>query len=172
MNQRIEKLISSLKGTLVGYGLKEEKLLKAIKTNIKITECHLLNSIDLDNDDKVSHRNKRISPSKLKKIYGRKGVTTMLIDASEIGFEEKKLVSKFVYITSDYIYIYNLKDIDKTIKKYKRYHTNIEKIEVGDDYILKIDVTSSKKHFILDKIYFIIDSIIDIIDLISEILIS
>ncbi len=172
MKQKIEKIVLSLKGTLVGYGIKEESILKSIKKNNKISECHLLNSIDLDDKREGSYRQKRIMPKKLKKIYGRKGVKTMLIDASEMFFEEKKLVSKFVYITSDYIYIYNIRDIEKTIKKYKRYHTNIERIKVDSEYILKIDVSSSKKHIFLDKIYFIIDSVVDTIDIISEILIS
>jgi hypothetical protein len=171
MKHKLEEIILSLKGTLLGFGIQEEIFLKAIEKNDDIKECTLLNSITLTKEKGMS-RNRKISPSQLKKRYGENGVNTMLIDDYSLASQEKRMISKFVYITSDTIYIYNIRDIEKTIKRYKRYTGKIETIKVGKEELLKIDATASKNHKWLDKFYFVIDSIIDWVDIISEILTS
>jgi len=168
----MEKILSSLKGKILGFGLTNENYLKIIDKNKKIIECSLLNSIDLDKNKKGFGKNKKILPKKLKKIYGYKNIDTTIINENEIKNLEKKLISKFIYLTKSTIYIYNIEDMDKIIKRYNRYNVKIEKIKTEDNIILKINVTSSKNHKFLDMFYYIYDSFVDFFDMISELLVS
>lgn len=169
---KLEKILSSLKGKLLCFGIQEETYLKRINENKKIVECSLLNSIDLEKSKKGFGQNKKVLPKNLKKIYGYKNIDTIIVNEEEIKLLEKKLISKFIYLASNTIYIYNVEDILKVEKRYKRYHVKIEHIKDGDKIILKIDVTSSKSKKWIEPFYFIYDTIIDFFDIISELLVS
>lgn len=168
----MEKILSSLKGKILGFGIKNEKYLKIIDKNKDIIECSLLNSIDLEKNAKGFGRKKRILPKKLKKIYGYKNIDSIVINQKEMRLLEKKLLSKYIYLTKQTIYIYNIDDIEKVMKRYKRYKIKIEQLKNKDEIILKIDVSGSKPKKILEPIYFIYDTIVDFFDMISELLVS
>lgn len=67
MIKTMEKIIMSLKGNVLGFGIEEVSFLKAIRKNKNIKECGLLNSIDLDKLETGFGKNKKISVKKLKK---------------------------------------------------------------------------------------------------------
>lgn len=168
---KLEKIISSLKGKLLCFGIQEESYLKRINDNKKIIECSLLNSIDLEKRKKFFGSNKKVLPKNLKKIYGYKNIDTIIVNEEEIKLLEKRLISKFIYL-SNTIYIYNVEDKSKVEKRYKRYQAKIEHIKDKDKTILKIDVTLSKLKKWMEPFYFIYDTIIDFFDIISELLVS
>lgn len=165
----MEKILNNLKGRLLAFGITEEKYLKIIDKNKKIIECTLLNSIDLDNNKKGFGKTRRIYPKKLKKLYGYKNIDNILINQKEMFNLEKKLLPKYIYLTKKYIYIYNIEDLEKVIKRYNRYKVKIEKI---NESVLKIDVSNSKSKKILELFFYVYDSINDFFDVISELLVS
>lgn len=172
MIKTMEKIIMSLKGNVLGFGIEEVSFLKAIRKNKNIKECGLLNSIDLDKLETGFGKNKKISVKKLKKIYGYKNIDTLIIDQKKCKYLEKKLRSSWIYLTKGTIYLYHIEDALEVIKKMKRYQVNIEKIVVEEEIILKIDVNEAKPNRLFDKLYFLIDSVSDLIDMISGFLVS
>lgn len=165
--KKLEKLFSSLEGRILCYGIMEESYLICIQKNEKITECFLLNSIDLKKEGKKG-RSKKISPKKFLKTFGKKSIDSLVIRQDKLGGLEKRLLPIFIKIAKSKIYLYQVSNVEKTEKRYNRYR-GVWKDE--GEYI-KVNLKQRKQNWFMDKIYYIEDSCVDIIDTISDFLIS
>ncbi len=163
----LEKLFSSLEGRILCYGIMEESYLICIQENEKITECFLLNSIDLQKEGK-KERGKKISPKKFLKTFGKNSIDSLVICQDKLGGFEKRLLPIFIKIAKSKIYLYQVSNVEKTKKRYMRYRG----VWKEDGEYINVDLKQKKQNWFMDKIYYIEDSCIDIIDVISDFLIS
>lgn len=163
----LEKLFSSLEGSVLCYGIMEKAYLTCIQKNEKITECFLLNSIDLEGAKK-GRKGKTITPKKFMKQFGEKSMDILVINEEVLGGFEKKLLSIFIKITKSKIYLYSLVNLEKTKRRYKRYQGEWKEKE---GYV-EVTISKRKQNRFLDKIYYVEDTLIDFIDTISDFLIS
>jgi hypothetical protein len=163
---KIEKMIPFFKGRVVGIGIEEETILKAIDKNKKITTCDLIDSISLDNDKKG--RTRKISERKIKKCLGKNNTDIILVNDEKIKEEEAHLIPFIMYLAKEKIYLYHIENKTKTLKRYSRYKV---KIEEQEDVII-LEVTNYKMSKVKQKMYFILDFFLDLIDNITELLIS
>lgn len=175
MKTEIIKIIKTLKGNVLGIGLKEEEYLKEIDNNKLITECNLLNSIDLDDDDDSKcKRNKRLNIRSIKKKFKKKRVNYIIVNSKEVEEYLRTFIKDSVYINQNIIYMYIESDIDYEyiIKKYKRYNVKVNVIKHNNGVILKIDTTNSKNKPFKDIFYYCYDTVEIIFNLISDFLAS
>lgn len=165
----MKKIINSLKGNLLGFGIQDEEILKSIDKNKNIVACDLINSISIDEDGKG--KNKKVNIKKLKKIYGYKKVDNIIIDSTKMKNDEKRLISTYIYLSKDSIYLYNVTDLDKLKRRYFRYNVKISIIENDETKVL-VNAKDAKPHKVFDKLYYIIDFFTDLFDTITDLLIS
>lgn len=165
--KQIVTLISNLKGSILGFGIQEKEILESIEKNKKIIECNLLNSIDLDRKGK-GRFTKNVSLKKIKKKFGYQKIDTTIIHEKELKKNSPKVLFTLLYVTKSKLYIYEMSDIDETLKKYKRYTNKIKK---RDGY-LEIDIEGLKLPWIKRVIYNFIDNVNRILDLITDLLTS
>ena len=163
----LEKLFSSLEGRILCYGIMEASYLTCIQKNEKVTECFLLDSIGLE-DGVKGGKSKKISPKKFLKKFGKKSMDVLVVREDRLGSLEKKLLPIFIKITKLKIYLYQIPNVEKVKKRYKRYRGIWKERE---EYI-EVDITKAKQNWFMDKIYYLKDCCMDSIDAISDFLIS
>lgn len=164
---KIEAKIPFLSGSVLGFGIKEEKILKAIEKNKKIIACDLIDSISLSKDKK-NGSSMRLSYHKLRKRYCNKKVDFIIVNENEMNLLEKKLLSFYIDACSNSIYIYGDYQLEKIRKRFKRYNASIKE----DDSVLVIDTSLSKHNKLKDPFYYVFDLLNDLIDLITDFLVS
>lgn len=165
--KKIESMIPFLKGGVLGFGIKEEEVLKAIEKNKKILACDLIDSISLDKEKGFGFRNK-ISFRKLRKKYCNKKVDFILVNETEMKLLEKKLLPFYVDACLDSLYIYGDYNQEKVLKRLKRYNVEIKK----EDSILIVSMKDSKHNKFKDKFYYIYDCFSDFFDMLTDLLVS
>jgi ribosomal protein L7/L12 len=164
----IEHLFSSISGKIICYGINFEKYLQLINENEKITECLLINSITLKSDSKKVSRSKTITAKQINKKFSKNIVDYIVVNEEEIGYLEKKLIPIFIKSARNKIYLYNVTNKEKTLKRYKRYGLEIKEYK---DYV-EISNLNIKTNIIKNKIYYLKDMLVDLCDAISEFLTS
>ena len=163
----LEKLFSSLEGRVLCYGIMETSYLACIQKNEKITECFLLDSIDLERGGKGG-KGRKISPKKFLKKFGKKSMDILVVREDVLGSLEKKLLPIFIKITKAKIYLYSVVHVEKTKKRYQRY----KGVWKDKKEYVEIDLTWVKQNWLKDKFYYLEDCCIDLVDAISDFLIS
>ena len=168
INKYLEDIIKKLDGFLIGIGFQDEKLLKHIEKNKKITECYLLDCKSNDSDEgKVS----KIRIGRLRKKFKKNKPDYIIYNIESIKEYKDKFVYDSLYLTNKRIYIYNQNnqvDASAVIRRYKRYG-RVEVIKCSDGVIYKIEQTKklTKRNEFFNKNK---DNIISLGDFISNLL--
>lgn len=159
--------LKTLKGSLIGIGFEEEKLVNTIDKNNKITECNLLDCFCPDDDEgKV----KKIRLGRLRKKFKKKKPDYIIYNLESIKDYKDKFVYDTVFLTKKEIAFYTKEKLDTSsiVRRYKRYGLT-EIIECSDGIIYKVNnlkkITKTNEIFNKTK-----DNIIGAFDFISNLL--
>ena len=169
MNKKLISIIKKLTGSLVCYGITDEKIADAIDNNDNIYDCDLLNS---DYSSGGDGKNNNIMIKSIKKRYRKNKVDYMIINLDEVDSYIRKVVVDSTYVAKKNIYIYgtNNDNVLDIVDKYKRYNLKIIKNDYKDGYIVSIDITDLHSNKLKDFIYYFNDTLIYIIDKIGDII--
>jgi ABC-type xylose transport system substrate-binding protein len=175
MKDEIIKIINESKGTLLGIGLNDEKILDAIEDNDNIHTCYLLSN-DTPKDKNFyffkKGRNKVINIKKIKKYFKKKSLDIIICNYSIIKKFMNSFIYNSIYLNNKTLYIYSNENLEKELKKYQRYTNDVKIKKIDDMYLLTINNENTKNSIIKDTKYKIIDFWTNLIDNITDLLIN
>lgn len=170
MNESLNKIIKSIKGNVLLVSVNNQYVLDAVYKNKNLIDIY-----NLDRTRFFSKPKKQTESVKLRKLKKRfkSGLDYMICDVNGINIDLRRvLYNTYTIIGKEIIYygIYDEYDVDRIIKKYKRYNCKVEKKMYGDSFILRIKVNDIKvTKLFLHKIG---DTFEDIIEGIGNLLMS
>jgi hypothetical protein len=164
--QELINLSKKISGSLIFIGSENKQLLDSLSKNKNITKIDVLSSITTKKS-KGKGENKIVSIYSFRNIFKKKKTDTLIYDYEMIVPYLKRFVRDSIYTIKNDIYIYNVKNEDALIKKYKRYN-----VTVNNGEILHISCKKAKNNFFKDTYYFIIDTFNNAFDLISDFLVQ
>jgi len=121
------------------------------------------------------HRGKIVSIKRIRKIFKKKRIDYVLCNIEDIGKFLRTFIRDSVYINKNKLYIYGAKkDIDLELieKRYGRYNTKIEVLELDNQLLIIIDNSKAKNNKFKDFFYNISDICYYLVNLIGDILIN
>lgn len=160
------KITKKISGSLIFIGSEDKKIINSLNNNKNLTKVDILNNIS-NKKSKEKGKTKTISIYKFRKIFKKKKTTTLIYDYEMMKTYLNRFVKDSIYTIKDDIYIYNVKDKELIIKKYKRYN-----VIINENEVLHINCKNAKTNLIKDTYYLIIDTINNIFDLISDFLVQ
>lgn len=168
----LEKIIHDINGKLVWIGLNDEYLMNKVASNKKIIYCDLLNGISPKGKGQ-GRGEKTLCIKDFRKYFKKKNIDCFISDIKDIDKLLPRFIPDSVYITSKTIYIYgDLKyDYERILTRYKRYSKGVSLNIYEPFFLIKVDVSKSKNHFMKDKLYFVYDNILNFFDMISDLII-
>lgn len=166
--KKINDIIKQFNGNVLGIGL-DEKILKQLNKNNKITECNLLNNVTKGKGYGFS---KTIKIKKIRKYFKKKSVDFILCNYEVMSKYLNSFVKNSIYLNDFKIYYYGDCDVDKLIKRYSRYDTKINVYKEKEFYILEIDCSNAKNKILKEKIYSVVDLVDSAIEVIGDILMN
>lgn len=177
--KRILEDIKNFKGNVLCIGVTDKKILSSLKKNSKIGIYELSRDkptrlFGHKNRVKI-HKGKTIRIKKFRKLFKKKSIEYLIIDLNSIFDHYKFVASNSVYICRKKIYIYGNSDyIDAKLvaKKFERYKTTIERIQIHNEYLVVVDCSKAKYSFFKEKFYLIVDTFHNLGDMISYFLTS
>lgn len=172
INSHLKSYVREIEGSLLGIGIKENKILELIEENNKILNCDLLNSNNIHSKDGKGKRMKTISIKKIRKVFKKKRFDYIIANSEELKKYFKTFVRDSIYINKKKIYIYvdNEYDFSRLETMYKRYNAIMKVEKCKDGNILIIDTSKSKDHKFKNKFYYFFDTIYDVFDNIGDFL--
>ena len=173
VEKELIKIIKKMNGSVICFGVYDEKILDIIKNNKAILNCDIytLKDVNILSSEK-SGRNKNFNINKLTKRYKKKNNNYIIGNIQELHRYKKTFVRDSVYINEDEIFLFSEDDYDfeDIIRMYKRYNAQIDLIKLDNGVILKINVKNIKVSKLKCKWYSFIDSIISIYNAIGDLL--
>lgn len=153
-------MTKKLFGRLLLIGTFDEKFLKNVSENNKITYCdHLGEGEGVES----SFFSEVVNIKKIRKRYKKKSFDFIVVNYDDIKNYTKYFVKDSIYLCNGLVYIENY---DKSIiKKYKRYEVKIEEKKE-----LVIHVKNAKTKFVKDRVYYVYDTINNLLDYLSAFL--
>lgn len=172
VNNQLIKIVKNLEGTLLGFGIEDDKVLDTISENPNITECNLLNLEGVSDDTSSEGKKlKYISIRNLRKKFKKKKTNIIIASDEEVKFFYTNFIKDSIYLANQEIYLFfQSKDCETVIKRYERYHTKVERISCSDGVILRIDVSKVKSTKMRDTRWDIVDKISNVVDIITDIM--
>ena len=177
MKNELKKIINKLENNVLSIGL-DSNLCEELNNNIKINNLDVIDFVSKrvgrKNILKRKDKSKKINIKKLKKIYKKKSVDYIICNYDVIKKYIRYFIKDSIYMNNNTLYFYgtDVKIVNDIEKKYKRYNVNIKTKIYSNYFIIEIDNSKSKNHFIKDKLYFIYDTISLISDYIENFLIN
>ena len=177
MDKELIKVVDNLKGSLLGIGLENEKIIDKINNNDKILTCFLLENNKAKKTSKLSfagHR-KKVNIKKLKKVFGKKRLNTVICNFEYAKKFMRHFILQSTLITKDNLYLYGKfteEELEIIQTKYQRYTNDIIVKKINDDCLIKINLSKAKNKFWRDKIYYFQDLGERIIDILTNLLIN
>ena len=162
--------IGNMYGNVLAIGYFDEKIIKAINSNKKITTCNILGDIDNSKSKLTGKKQKKFFITKIRK-FKKKNINYLIVNYDKIDDFLNTFIKDSIYITNDYVYFYT-KNKEKIIRRYKHYKTEIKEYKIKDEYLLIIKTKNKKNNKIKEFYWLLLDKIIDISDYISELLIK
>ncbi len=171
--------IKEFKGNVLCIGVTDNKIMSALKKNQKLGVYEL--SRDKPRRFWGSKKRMKIAKGKTVKIkkfrksFKKKSIEYVIIDWNSIFDCYKFIASNSIYVCRKKIYIYGNSDYISAkvvAKKFERYNTKIERIQLDDDYLVIVDCSKAKYSYLKEKIYLIIDTFHNLGDMISYFLTS
>lgn len=154
----LNKYLKNLTGNVMAIGL-EEKYIKILQNNDKITSIALLNPAS----GKTKKR-KKVKINKINKKIKKKSIDYIVVNYAVVKDYLNIFVKNSVYINKNKLLFYNVSNNELILKKYKRYNTIIN---TSKDTI-EIDNSASCNNFIKDWFYIIIDFLTNLIELLAD----
>jgi len=177
MKSELKKIINKLSNNVLSIGL-DSNLCEELNNNTKINNLDVINfesgKVRKKRLLKGKDKSKKINIKKLRKIYKKKGVDYIICNYDIIKKYIRYFIKDSVYINNTTLYFYgnDIKTVNSIVKKYERYNVSIKTKTYSNYFIIEIDNSKSKNHFIKDKLYFIYDTISLISDYIENFLIN
>ena len=178
LENKIKSNLKNVEGRVAVFGSLYDSCLSFINKNKKILSCDLISEYSFfrsNSSSKSKGKAKKFNIKKIKKIYGKKGIDTILINLDEFDKYKKTLIRDSVFISSKEIIIFSFNkdyDYDMLMKRYKRYNCTSDYFELDNGFIIIIDTTFSKTKRWLNKFYFIKDTLYDVSETISNFIIN
>lgn len=177
--KRILTDINTFEGNVLCIGVNDKKIINKLKKNSQIG----LYELSRFEERKFFSRKKRIKTNdgksvKIKKfrtLFKKKSIEYLIIDLNNVFDFYKYMASNSIYVCNTKIYIYGQSDYINAhlvAKKFKRYQTDIEKIQIDDNYLVIISCAKAKYSWFKEKFYLVIDTFHNIGDYISYFLTS
>lgn len=177
--KRILNDIKDFKGNVLCIGVTDKKIMSLLKKNTKIG----IYELSRDTQRRFWKNKKRVKMSKgktvkirkFRKLFKKKSMEYLIIDLNSIFDHYKFIASNSIYVCCKKIYIYGNSDYISAklvAKKFERYKTKIERIQMDDDYLVIVDCSQAKYSYLKEKFYLIIDTFHNLGDLISYFLTS
>lgn len=174
--KKIEQIIRSVAGNVLVIGLWEERLITLLEENDKIVNCNMLNVISSKaNEQKKIKQKRKFNIKSLRKKFHKKQVDYIICNMSDIYPYINTFVKDSIYINRKKLYFYGerkIYELDKMIKKYKKYHAKVEQKFEGDYFFITISNEISKTNKIKDLWFSICDFLKLLYDTIGDILIN
>lgn len=174
----LKKVAREVTGNFVSIGLSFPTVESVLEKNTNIVNGYIL-GFDGKKKGKGKHtkakKSKKISIKKLRKVFKKKSVDTMICNYEDIKKYLRFFVKDSVYINRGELYIYgNLEEyvIEDLESYYGRYQTKIEITEYEKEFLIKIDNSNAKNNWIKDKLYRVKDTVIYFVDVIADILVG
>ncbi len=161
MINEITKIIKSLSGRIITFGIVEKELIDEIVKNKKIDDFLVLSftkQIKYNNSNDCTPV-KKIKVNKIKRKNKKKKFDYMLFEVSDIKESINKMIYESLSLAKNKIYFYgNSKDYSysKILNKYKRYGLKI-KIQKYKDKNYVIEIEMKKINIFVKQYYRIID---------------
>ena len=177
--KRILNDIKQFKGNVVCVGVEDRKIKKELMKNSNIGLYELnrpeTKRIIFKKKRLKTNNGKSVSIKKFRKLFKKKSIEYLIIDIDKLMDYYKYIASNSIYMCNKKIYIYGTNDtIDATdiSKKFKRYKTETENIQIDNEYLTIIDWKNAKYSKIKEKVFLVIDSLHNLGDMISYFLTS
>lgn len=175
LKKQLLKQIYNTQGSILGIGLQDVALVKAIDKNKKITYCDLLLSADIDDDSESGTLGKTIKMKKLRKYYCHQKLEKTFVNYETIIPYRYSFLKNSVDITNNQIVFYTKDykdDLKNYVERYKRYQVDYKVIEANDGVIYIISMKNKKKIGLKYYLYQIKDRLVDLSDFLGDILSS
>lgn len=177
--KRILSDIKNFKGNVLCIGVTDKKIMSLLNKNNKIGIYELSREkprrfFGSKKRMKIS-KGKTVKIKKFRKLFKKKSMEYLIIDLNSIFDHYKFIASNSIYVCCRKIYIYGNSDYisaKMVAKKFERYNTKIERIQLDKEYLVIVDCKKAKYSYIKEKIYLIIDTFHNLGDMISYFLTS
>ncbi len=177
--KRLLEDCTKMEGNVVCIGVEDKKIMKFLESNKKIS----LFQLSRPPKRKLFSRSKRMKISddksvkikKFRKLFKKKSIEYLIINLNSVYDYYKYMAGNSIYICNTKVYIYGCSDFvnAKAIaKKFKRYCTEVECIQIEEQYLVIIDVQKAKYNWLKNKFYIVIDTLHNLGDYISYFLTS
>lgn len=169
LTKYLKNTIESLNGSMIGIGIKEKTLIKAIENNQQIIECNLLNSYTEESDE--TGKKQHIKITKLREKFKKKKTDNIICNLKTVENFQTKFIYDSIYIGKKTVYIYIEEkdaDLENMIRRYRRF-SEVTKIPCQDGTVYQITLKKNMSK-LKETIYHTIDSLIDMVTIISELL--
>lgn len=175
MINEIIKEVKSIKGTVLGIGIEDKKVLDEIEKNKNIQLCFLLNNYKKNTNKKFKlnkkGKTKKINIKKLKKHFRKKSFDNIICNYETIKKFYKSFVPNSIYINKGKLFVYgNIKYLENIKEKYERYTSEIITNKNNKNFLLIINNKDVKTNIIKTNYYKIKDTLNEILDYLTEFL--
>lgn len=173
----LKNICKDLSGNVLTIGLEFPTVEKILEKNEKIKQSYSMNfnGKKLTKKYEKGKKGKIVSIKKIRKIFKKKKIDYIICNIEDIERFLRTFIRDSVYINKNKLYIYGNKnniDLELLEKRYSRYNTTIEVLEIEHHFLVSIDNTKSKNNKIKDFFYNISDFWYWLINLIGDLLIS
>jgi len=173
VEQIMQQQIDTFSGSVLAFCI-NNSLQEKINNNENILTCNFLDQGG-SGSIKKGKRMKKIGINQMRKKFHKKKTDFVIYNIDQMYPYTKIWIKDSIYLSKNDVYLYTENmdtDIEFYEKRYKRYHTPMEKIECKDGWVLRIKVGSIRSNRFKDRYYRIVDTLIEIGDMIGDILAS
>lgn len=173
----IKNNLKDIYGSLSIFGKMYDSILSFINKNKRVISCDLISEYSFikSGNSTKNGKIKKFNIKKIRKIYGKNGIDTVVINLDEFDKYKKTLIRDSSYIAGKNIIIFSCNkdyDYEMIIKRYKRYKCSCNFFEYENGVIVNIDSTFSSQNRVLNKFYFVKDTLYDVSEAISNFIIN
>lgn len=177
MDNELVKVVKNLKGSLLGIGIENEKVINEINKNNSILTCFLLENNKKRSVSKLSFSGKRKKANikKLKKTFGKKRLNNVICNYEYSKKFMRQFVPGSVAINNGKLYLYGSmtdEEVENIKRKYNRYTKDIEIKKDKDECLIIINNENTSNKFFKDKLYSLMDFGENFMDILTNLLIN
>lgn len=177
--KRLLQDLRNFEGNTLCIGVTDKKIISVLKSNKKVGLYELSRPVKrkfFSKSKRIKTDNgKSVKIKKFRSLFKKKSIEYIIIDLNNLYDYYKYLAANSIYVCNTKVYIYGHSDYltgKDVAAKFKRYKTEIECIQVDDNYLVIVDVSQAKYRWLKNKYYLIIDTFHNLGDYISYFLTS
>jgi len=167
--------IKKMKGSILGFGDFDEKIINSINKNDNIIEFSLLSNGIISSEDSGRSSSKKILYRKIRRKFRKKNITNIIASYEDLDKYHRRFISDSLYLAKNQIHVFIKNDeidVDIIKKRFERYHQECEMIECRDGIVLKITKKNYKRNRLRDTLYLFINFIGDGINFIGDLFVT